>query len=86
MLTVDSSQGFSDHFIIHFTSPFVLRSTFKSKPGYVFDFTRANYSAICSFLLDFDFSYIYVSLDIEYVWCEIKSLIFHAMSLFIPKT
>ena len=54
-------------------------------PCYVFDFCKADYSRISSFLLDSDFSPVFESDNIEFIWSFIKSLIYEAMSLFIPK-
>ena len=37
------------------------------------------------FLLDSNFSILYDSYDIEYIWFLIKSFIYQAMSLYVPK-
>ena len=75
---------FSDHFIISFDVSYS-PSTNISKLLYVFDFSRTNFTDICSFLLDFDFSVCFHSRDIEFIWSTIKSVIFVAISLFVPK-
>ena len=77
---------FSDHFTISFDiscCPFLQGH---QKPSYVFDFSKANFTDLCSFLLDFDFSACFQSYDIEFIWSTIKSIIFVAISLFVPKT
>ena len=51
----------------------------------MFNFCKADYDGITSFLLDSDFSILYDSSDIEYVWFLFKSFIYQAMSLYIPK-
>ena len=77
---------FSDHFTISFDiscCPFLQGH---QKPSYAFDFSKANFTDLCSFLLDFDFSACFQSYDIEFIWSTIKSIIFVAISLFVPKT
>ena len=78
-------SDFSDHFIISFDVSYSSPSTNISKSLYVFDFSKANFTDICSFLLDFDFSVCFQSYDIEFIWSNIKSVIFVAISLFVPK-
>ena len=56
-----------------------------SSPGYVFDFCNADYEIITSHLLDSDFSIVYDSSDIEFIWFYIKSLIYNAMLIYVPK-
>ena len=46
----------SDHFLINFISLCTISSSVKSKPGYAYDFSKANSNEMCSFLLDSDFS------------------------------
>ena len=62
-----------------------ISSTVKSKPGHVYDFSKANYNSMCDFLLDSDFRALFESMDIEFVWSVIKSFIFEAVFLFTPK-
>ena len=45
----------SDHFLIYLLSLCSIPSSIKSKPGYVYDFSKANYNGMCDFLLDSDF-------------------------------
>ena len=69
----------------HFTLTFSLSSTVPSSPHsrykYVYDYPKADYDGLCSYLLDMDFSPCLLSQD---VWNIIKSTIHEGMSLFIP--
>ena len=86
-LSVNSSSVaiLSDHFLVYFIPSCTTSSAAKSKPGYVYDFSKANYNSMCDFLLDSDFSALFESMDIEFVWSVIKSFIYDAMFLFTPK-
>ena len=75
----------SDHFIISFIPQCNSPCHNNHKPMYVFNFSKADYDSICSFLLDVDFSVCLQSSNIEFIWAVIKSVIYHAMCLFIPK-
>ena len=77
--------NFSDHFAISFDYSCHTSSSVESIPGYVFDFCKADYNGISSFLLDTDFSAVFESTNIEFIWFFIKSVIYQAMSLYIPK-
>ena len=78
---------FSDDYIISFDiSCCTLSTSCSNKPSYVFNFSKANFFDLFSFLLDFDFSACFQSYDIEFIWSTIKSVIFVAISLFVPKT
>ena len=77
-----SDVYFSDHFVISFDLFLSVPSVSKAKPCYVFDFRKADYNSITSFLLDYDYSHIFVSSDIEFIWSYIQSSIYEAMSLF----
>ena len=73
-LTVHPLSVFSytDHFAISFDLPCnVLPAVKSTKPCYVFDFCKADYEGITSFMLDFDFSVIFKSSDIEYVYHQV---------------
>ena len=48
----------------------------------MFDFSKANYDDLCSFLLDVDFSVCFQSNNIYFIWF---TFIYEAMSLFNPK-
>ena len=51
----------------------------------MFDYSKADFNGICSYLMDIDFGLYLQCDDIEFIWFVIKSLIFEAMYLFIPK-
>jgi hypothetical protein len=80
-----SAVNFSDHLAISFDLPCSVPTVSVSKPGYVFDYCKADFDGLCSFLLDSNYSAIFDSSDIEFIWFIIKSIIYEAMSLFIPK-
>ena len=71
-----SAVNFSDHHAVSFDYFCNAPSVTNFKPGYVFDFCKAHYEGISSFLLDSDLNVVFDSLDIEYIWFTIKSLIF----------
>ena len=75
----------ADHFIISFSFQSVVMCPSKALLGYVFDYRRADLDGICSYLMDSDFSFCFQCNDIEFMWFTIKSLIYDAMSIFIPK-
>ena len=86
-LSINSSPSsvFSDHFIISFFSVNSCSYANKSKPGYVFDFSKANFGLISDFLLESDFSIVFEYNDLEFIWFLLNSLIFEAINLFVPK-
>ena len=75
----------SDHFIISFVPLCDSPNHCKHKSKYVFDFSKADYDSIRSFLLDTNFSVCLRSGNIEFIWAMIKSFLYHAMCLYIPK-
>ena len=56
-----SDAYFSDHFVISFDLFLSVPSVSKAKPCYVFDFRKADYNSMTSFLLDYDYSHVFVS-------------------------
>ena len=52
---------FSDHLVISFCSSIDVPSVNAPNPGYVFDFRKADFESILSFLIDLDFSPIFES-------------------------
>ena len=66
----------SDHFTITFDLFCNATSVVESKSGYVFNFCKADYDGITTFLSDSDFCILYDSSDIEYVWFLFKSFIY----------
>ena len=65
-----------DHYVISFNPQYFLTSNARSKSCYVFDYSRADYKEICSYLIDVDFNVCLLSNDIEFIWFTIKSFIF----------
>ena len=61
--------NFSDHLVISFCLSIDVPSVNVPKPGYVFDFRKADFESISS---SFDFSPISESFDIEFIWSFIK--------------
>ena len=80
-----SVVDFSDHHAISFDFCCNVSSVPKCNPGYLYDFCNADYESISSFLLESDFSVVFGSSNVEYIWFLIKSLICKAMSLYVPR-
>ena len=49
-----------------------------------FDYSKADYEGMCSYLLEYDFSIFYGSTDVETIWSPLKSTITSAIALFTP--
>ena len=56
-----------------------------SSPIYVYDYPKADFNSLCSFLFDFDFTSCLLSHDVDSVWNTIKLAIYEGMNLFIPR-
>jgi hypothetical protein len=77
----------SDHFPISFTVPMSIKHFVhptSNLPTMFYDFSKADYSSICSFLLEYDFSQLYQSTNIESIWALLKEAIYQSISLFTP--
>ena len=75
----------SDHYLLSFTVPSARkRVSEQSKLSYSFNFKKTDLGWLSSFLLDFDFSQIFSSNDIELVWSLLKGIILHFIKLFTP--
>ena len=75
----------SDHFILYF---YITRSIFTKiqiSPRYIFDYSKADWDGLSSYLFDYDFSPILHLNDIEACWSSLKQLVLSALSLFVPK-
>ena len=82
-VSISSDCCLSDHF------PIVLSINQPShKPAHfshtVLDYSRANFSGMCDFLGKYDFSMLYQSSNVEFIWSALKSAISTAVSLFTP--
>ena len=75
----------TDHFIITFLIPKSAPPPPQVASQYVFDFRKANYQGLCDYLLDIDFSHLYSSTDVEFIWSSLKNIIYIGMDIFIPK-
>ena len=86
-LSIESCSHFflSDHFVITFFPTIHRASSSKIKPTYVLDYSKADYNGMCAYLMDTDFTVCFQSDDIEDIWSTFKSVIYDAISLFIPK-
>ncbi len=75
------------------TDPFIISSsiqtpvlpTRRSKSRFIYNFRKADLNQMADFLLDCNFEPCLSSLDLEFVWSFIKSTIYQAMDLLIPK-
>lgn len=87
-LFVDSHStlpSFSDHYIISFSISCSTNKRPRSQPKFVFDYSKADYEGLCSYLLDVDFSCCLNSSEIETVWLVFYDIVKYAMNIFIPK-
>ena len=75
----------SDHSIVSFTLTHSVTPHPEVTPHYVFDFPKADYSGLCSFLMDINFSPLLSSDNINFIWFSLKTIIYSGMNLFIPK-
>ena len=51
----------------------------------MFDFSKADYNGLCSYLMDFDFNPLLLSDDVNSIWSSLKNTILTGMNYFIPK-
>ena len=49
-----------------------------------FNFSRANFTDLDSYFLEIDFSPIYASTDVEFIWSHLKGVIWDACNLLVP--
>lgn len=83
---VEDSNNYSDHFKVYFT----ITSTYQhkvsnSKYSLVFDYTKADFTGMCSLLLDHDFSDFLLSDNIDDLWLHLKSILGEAISKYVPQ-
>lgn len=79
------SSSSSDHFTLtlHLSTSQTSHSCYV--PKYVYDYPKADYNRLCSYLLDFNFSPCLLLQDVQSVWYAIKNVICVGMTFFIPK-
>ena len=87
-LTVDSSNSLppsSDHFKVTFSLTISTPPMAKSKVSYFFNYSKADWPGLSSFLLDYDFTHLYSVCDLDSIWSHLQLIILEAASLYIPK-
>ena len=87
-LTIHPHQGLSiqtDHFILSFSIAKSRPSTNLISPRYVYDYSKADWDGLSSYLLDYNFDSIFHFNDVETCWMSLKQSLLTAMSLFVPK-
>lgn len=88
-ISIDSHQELpikSDHFPISFSvlfnSPFTKPIC---SPQYIYNYSKANWDGLIQHLLDYDFTTLFHSNSIEFIWSSLKSIIISVSNLYIPK-
>ena len=86
-LVVDTSNYSitSDHYVVSFKIEFSILMNNTRQVPYVFDYKHADMDGLLAYMLDCDFSECFQSDNIEVVWAYIKSCIYCAINLYIPK-
>ena len=87
-LTIHPHQGLSiqsDYFILSFSIAKSRPSPDLISPRYVYDYSKADWDGLSSYLLDYDFDSIFHLNDVETCWMSLKQSLLTAMSLFVPK-
>ena len=75
----------SDHHIVTFKMDLSVQRYRKHTSRYVFDYKNADMNNFLSYMLDCDFSDCLQSDNIEFIWSYIKSCIYTAMNMYIPR-
>ena len=75
----------SDHFMITFSIPCYPPSKPKASSHYVLNFSKADWHFLSSYLVDYDFSPLYVLIEPDAIWSCLKQIITSSSHLFIPK-
>ena len=75
----------TDHFIVLFTLSLSFCSTNKSSKAFIYDYSKADWSSLCSDLMNFDFTSCFTSTNVEYVWSFIKNTISNSVNKFVPR-
>ena len=75
----------SDHFMITFSIPCYPPSKPKASSHYVLNFSKAEWHGLSSYLVDYDFSPLYVLIEPDAIWSCLKQIITSSSHLFIPK-
>ena len=74
---------YSDHFLVEFS---INLHFCRSKPctQAVLDFSRTNFTGLCDFLAAYDFSTLFHSSNVEFIWSHLKNVILSAVTLYTP--
>ena len=75
----------SDHHLIQFNLHLKFPKHQISPPHFTFNYAKADYQSMLSYLLNADFSRCFQSQDVHTAWAIIKNHIYRAHELFIPK-
>ena len=75
----------SDHYAITFNIDLYMQPIPKITPKKVYDFTKADWTGLCDFMLDLNWSECFSITDVETLWSNIKGHITGALPLFIPR-
>ena len=75
----------SDHYMITFSIPCNPPSKSKASSHYVLNFSKADWNGLSSYLLDYDFSPLYVLIEPDAIWSFLKQIITSSSHLLIPK-
>lgn len=75
----------SDHFFIEVTFSTMRNQTPPKPTAYIWDYSKADYNAMCDYLLSLNLNNLLSSRDLEYIWSQLKQAVFQSMELFIPK-
>ena len=80
----DSLPIKSDHYLIHFFINSQPVRSAKSKSRQVIDYSKKYMQGLCDYLLDYDFTSCFSSMNVELIWSELKSIIISAIHNFAP--
>ena len=75
----------SDHYLITFTIPTSMTKPKSSNSGWVYDYSKADWEGVFSFIDNYNFDLYLQSSDIELLWAELRQVLLNAVESFIPK-
>lgn len=75
----------SDHFKINFYISTSIPPKPKHQPQYFLNYSKADWSGLVQYLLDYDFSHIYSVSNLDSFWSQLKHIILESATHFIPK-
>lgn len=79
-----SFMSTSDHFVVYAEIKTHNHEKDESDVGYCFNYAKADFEEVESYLLDEDFSPVYASGDIDSIWLKLKSIITNVCSQVVP--